>query len=391
MSKDTKKYHLLKDMINWSTGHVIPKGEEFIQLQGTRKYQSLNGWQMSESACLNKEWFKEVLPEQPKQQEERIEINGNRVHYELGENGVPNIISIKGYLFYPATNAQKTYTQSEVDTIREETFRDGYFKGWYNGCFEKDKTISNKVTDKAFEEYNNNAKNKPTPNKEQGSKEWEILSYFGDIEKWKLKDVLVNKLPNGKWVLDFRLGHNEPFDENIIPKKLLKIHSVRRTSDGEVFSLGDEVTYKDAHYLPYIIENFFVKEDKILARSEGNNYCEFVDDSLIKKPKDKEQVLFTTEDGVDIRSGETTWVLSTNNWRSSPTRVPENGNPYKGVTGKEFKYFSSYEAVEQYILENKPCLSANDIKWWLEKYFDYPNGINVNQLHEQIKQKLNQH
>lgn len=55
----------------------------------------------------------------------------------------------------------KTHTQKEVDAIRERTFGDGYFKGWYNGCFEKDKTMSRQVTEKAYSEYLQSL-NKPT-------------------------------------------------------------------------------------------------------------------------------------------------------------------------------------------------------------------------------------
>ena len=63
------------------------------------------------------------------------------------------------------------------------------------------------------------------------------------------------------------------------------IHSVKRLSDGEVFTIGDEVRYKLNPKSPFIITNFLVKGTDILARSEGNNICEFVDDNLEKTPK----------------------------------------------------------------------------------------------------------
>jgi len=59
---DTKKYRLLKEVLNITTGHVVPVGEIFEQLPGTRKYVSKNGWYMAEAACLQKDWFEEVLP-----------------------------------------------------------------------------------------------------------------------------------------------------------------------------------------------------------------------------------------------------------------------------------------------------------------------------------------
>lgn len=86
------------------------------------------------------------------------------------------------------------------------------------------------------------------------------------------------------------------------------------------------------------------------------------------KEQDK-PVLFTTEDGVEILEhwGETkVWLLSTLNWII--TGVGVCSNPFKGVTGKEFKYFSTKEAAEQYILENKPCLTLNECKEVMGSY-----------------------
>jgi len=36
------------------------------------------------------------------------------------------------------------------------------------------------------------------------------------------------------------------------------------------------------------------------------------------------------------------------------------------------------------------CLSLNDIKWWIEKYFDYPNGISIEKLRPFVNEKLKQ-
>jgi hypothetical protein len=61
-----------------------------------------------------------------------------------------------------------------------------------------------------------------------------------------------------------------------------KINSVLRKSDNIIFTIGDEVMYLNSTYGSFIITNFFKKDDGILARSEGNNYCEYVDDKLFK-------------------------------------------------------------------------------------------------------------
>jgi hypothetical protein len=39
---------------------------------------------------------------------------------------------------------------------------------------------------------------------------------------------------------------------------------------------------------------------------------------------------------------------------------------------------------------NVACLSLNDIKWWIEKYFDYPGGISIEKLKQLVSEKLKQ-
>lgn len=51
--------------------------------------------------------------------------------------------------------------------------------------------------------------------------------------------------------------------------------------------------------------------------------------------------------------------------------------------------YSSKEKINEYVLMNKPCLSLSDIKSWLEKYFNYPDGIDTSLLHGLVKEKLN--
>jgi len=50
---------------------------------------------------------------------------------------------------------QKLYTEKELLEARHDAFSDGYFKGWYNVCFDNDKTMSKKITDEKFNQYMN--------------------------------------------------------------------------------------------------------------------------------------------------------------------------------------------------------------------------------------------
>jgi hypothetical protein len=72
-------------------------------------------------------------------------------------------------------------------------------------------------------------------------------------------------------------------------------------------------------------------------------------DTISSKP-----VLFTTSDGVDIKNGDWAWyVQDDNNWMIVS---------HSGITEKRpYPYFSTKEIANNWVLENKPCLSLNDI------------------------------
>lgn len=69
MSK--KLYRLKKEILNYSTGHVIPIGESFEIDDDTNQCQNKNGWVMSRGALENADFFEEVISEPKKK---RIEV-----------------------------------------------------------------------------------------------------------------------------------------------------------------------------------------------------------------------------------------------------------------------------------------------------------------------------
>src|SRR5690606_23114725 len=72
----------------------------------------------------------------------------------------------------------------------------------------------------------------------------------------------------------------------------VKIHSVKRLSDGEVFTIGDNTKYG-------CIDNFYIKNNYLLATTVLESNGRYLKDlEKSKKP------LFTTEDGVDIFEGD---------------------------------------------------------------------------------------
>ena len=66
-------------------------------------------------------------------------------------------------------------------------------------------------------------------------------------------------------------------------------------------------------------------------------------------------VLFITEDGVEIRNGDHAfYVQDDNNWMVVS---------HSGITEKRpYPYFHTSESANKWVLENKPCLSLNEVK-----------------------------
>lgn len=139
------------------------------------------------------------------------------------------------------------------------------------------------------------------------------------------------------------------------------IHSVKRLSDGEIFTIGDETNSG-------IIESFKQFENRIIVNFDCTNLPNlpmYLDASgklltKVKKP------LFTTEDGVDIFESDKFWFV--NNIKNGLYLLNEavaKQNHYNSKSTEGIFDFSTKEKAEEYILMNKKSLSINDIlKVW---------------------------
>ena len=155
-----------------------------------------------------------------------------------------------------------------------------------------------------------------------------------------------------------------------------KIHSVKRLSDGEIFTIGDKIDFvinsnlrKDTIHK---IKSIELNPNGIVFRAENSSWSNYLNEiSKIKKP------LFTTEDAVDIFEGDNIY------WVNINTFEKVNCNKYnddlgeisiKSLLSKKYECkaiaFSTKEKAEEYILLNKPCLSVNDIKNTFPRIFD---------------------
>lgn len=123
---------------------------------------------------------------------------------------------------------------------------------------------------------------------------------------------------------------------DMIPTKGETIEAVKRISDGAVFTIGDKVNGVGEILTieKFEIEYTFVNLMKVCF-NEGGFY------SIEKLPQ------------------------------------PTNLQPKK---------------EDNQVTDNSDvaCLSLNDIKWWIEKYFDFPNGISIEKLRPLVNEKLKQ-
>ncbi len=160
------------------------------------------------------------------------------------------------------------------------------------------------------------------------------------------------------------------------------IHSVKRLSDGEIFTIGDKIRFinesLEETYPCRIIKNFKIKENTLISICDDNNV-----EILLKNLKKVKQPLFTTEDGVDIFENRGYYYIDSI-WQI----IPVNSTTVY-VYYKNNKTFSTKEKAEEYILLNKPCLSIKEIS---EIYISLKNNKSSKQKQELInlvKNKLN--
>jgi len=228
---------------------------------------------------------------------------------------------------------------------------------------------------------------------EEPKLDYEILSFKRNESSKKYAGTTFTLSSNGTYNPSFK-------ESNLTLEHCLKggfnIHSVKRLSDGEIFTVGDK-WLENFDMLVYIIEKirFGVCNNGIYF--DGSHSSEIKKSQYHGKPLldamkyVEKKPLFTTEDGVDIFEGEPYYLVYI------PQCNLNSENPCISFNKQFFdkdkhKLFSTKEEAEVYIIMNKQCLSLNDIFYmWKEKGWS-GNGIfaSYSQFHlfDLVKQKL---
>lgn len=134
--------------------------------------------------------------------------------------------------------------------------------------------------------------------------------------------------------------------------QMCNIHSVKRLSDGEVFTIGDEYSNNHAGlYTEESIHNIKIVDGECRIY-DGQDSGYYPIKYITKLPK--KTPLFTTEDGVEIFDKKTSYYLVSNDFKVC-------FSSWFSQADLPFKTFSTKEKAEEYILMNKPCLSIKEI------------------------------
>jgi len=135
------------------------------------------------------------------------------------------------------------------------------------------------------------------------------------------------------------------------------IYSIKRLSDGQIFSIGDKVTHRLAPHKTLEIVRFSIFEKTLLRVHHDYNGVDYSSiNNLTKLPQ--RVSLFTTEDGFDIYEGDTSYIVETDLW----CIVEDKGSKISSTTFWNCrKAFMSKSSAEEYLLMNKPCLSVKEV------------------------------
>lgn len=192
-------------------------------------------------------------------------------------------------------------------------------------------------------------------------KEYEILSFYfkniaGKGDAYVDKDYIWKETSEGSgmWSRDGYITASYSTEE-MLQNSNYGIHSVKRTSDGKVFTIGDVVENQNPVYdCRGPITKFKIASglyDDIEVHYCGYNYMHSI--------KHSKQPLFITEDGVEIFPGIQKVYYVDNKSLEIDWCHPDSG--FYLANKDCIKTFSTIEKAEEYVLYNKPCLSIKDV------------------------------
>jgi len=192
-------------------------------------------------------------------------------------------------------------------------------------------------------------------------KDYEIISYFA-------KD-------NPKMITIKRRGGE-------LHDSYWKIHSVKRLSDGEIFTVGDSVkvyeygSVKTIDSMDLVTKCSSMKQGIWLNYSTGSSH-------ISHATKQKKQPIFLTHDGKDIFEGDKLWYVNKESLNLDHFQTHANVTFCSNINA----YFLTQKEAQDYIIENKPSLSIKE--FWEITCLPLSNAAKSVVLEELAKKRLN--
>jgi hypothetical protein len=168
----------------------------------------------------------------------------------------------------------------------------------------------------------------------------------------------------------------------------LKIHSVKRLSDNQVFTVSDRVTHKNDDTI-YTIVDFEARR-----LPESYVYVDLSDRGGWKRKVlldnlsyFNDKIVLTTNDGADLKFGDKYFVASPKSYQIFEASA--------GITFKTERWkgcgFSTRELAEEWVLMNKPLLSLEDLlsAWGVEPKNVYSKSPLFYNFKKAAEKKLN--
>lgn len=234
--------------------------------------------------------------------------------------------------------------------------------------------------------------------KQQYNKDWEIVSIKGQET-----NTVYTKKENNTWVNSNNNGFIHDYNKDDGSSGCY-IYSVRRLSDNEVFTVGEEVEFcGNDNFTSSVYIGVIKSINKAVSENELCFIIEDIDGELnskfIRNIRHRKTPLFKTEDGKDIYEGDEYWFVP-DSLKDAYINTASKTN-FAGKSGH--KYFSTAELALEYILLNKPCFSISDVMLECEKgsfhtrphdrfdedYWAIYNSVLKEKLQQLAQQKIN--
>lgn len=167
---------------------------------------------------------------------------------------------------------------------------------------------------------------------------------------------------------------------DLLNRKDCRILSIKRLLDDKVFAEGDTVFIKNDTFKKFSIHRIFFTEQEAFAVLPGKALRVSISDLCKVDP-----VEFQSYDNETLTEKSNYYVVNDKfNWI-------QNGaaQTYPSFTNNKTKYyvFSSYIKAEEFIIQNKPCLSLKEVDDMMENTSAYRSDM-LNYLKKIIKDKL---